>query len=59
MKVQALRTFKDLKGYKVRTQGEEFDITKKRFEEINSTSFGVLVKEIKKSKGDNKNEQSN
>ena len=41
---------------KVREVGEVFDTTKKRFEEINSTSFGFLIEEIKE---ENKNEQDN
>jgi len=47
LKIIAIRKFKDLKEKKVREKGEAFEATKKRFEEINSTSFGILVEEIK------------
>lgn len=50
MKVKAVKKFRDLKEKKVRQEGEIFEVTKKRFEEINSTSFGVLVEEIKEEK---------
>lgn len=56
MKVIAIRTFKDLKGKTVRKKDGVFEVTKKRFEEINSTKHGILAKEIKeeKAKGDDK-----
>lgn len=47
MKVKVLRTFNDLKGKVIRKQGEIFEVTKKRYEEINSTSHGDLIEEIK------------
>ena len=47
MKVKTIKKFRDLKEKKVREKGEIFEVNKKRFEEINSTSFGVLVEEIK------------
>lgn len=50
MKVKALVKFKDLKEKKTRKIGEEFEVTKKRFEEINSTKYGKLVEEIKTTK---------
>lgn len=50
MKVKAVKKFRDLKEKKVRQKGEIFEVTKKRFEEINSTSFGVLVEEVKEAK---------
>lgn len=51
MKVIALRTFNDLKGNKIREKGELFEVTKKRFEEINLTHHGILIKEVE---GDDK-----
>ena len=55
MKAIVLRTFKDLKGKAIRKKGDIFEVTKKRFGEINSTEHGVLVKEIKEEvKGDDK-----
>lgn len=56
MRVKVIKKFIDKKEGKVREVGEVFDTTKKRFEEINSTSFGFLVEEIKE---ENKNEQDN
>ncbi|WP_352420731.1 hypothetical protein [Proteiniborus sp.] len=56
MKVTVLRTFKDLKGKAIRKKDDVFEVTKKRFEEINSTKHGTLVKEVK---GDEVNEQNN
>lgn len=56
MRVKVIKKFIDKKEGKVREVGEVFDITKKRFEEINSTSFGFLVEEMKE---ENKNEQDN
>jgi len=53
MKVKTLKTFKDLKDKKIRRKGEVFEVTKKRFEEINSTKHGAIVKEIK-TKGDDR-----
>ena len=50
MKATVLRTFKDLKGKAIRKKGEAFELTKKRFEEINSTKHGALVKEVKEAK---------
>lgn len=50
MKARVLRTFNDVKGKKIRKKGEIFEVTKKRYEEINSTSYGVLIEEIKGAK---------
>lgn len=51
MRVKVVREFIDLKNNKKRRKvGEIFDITQERFKELNSTSFGVLVEEVKKSK---------
>lgn len=46
MKALVLRSFNDLKGNKVRKKGETFEVAKKRFEEINSTPHGILIKQI-------------
>lgn len=57
MRVKVVTEFIDLKNNKKRRKvGEIFEVTKKRYEEINSTSFGFLVEEIKE---ENKNEQDN
>lgn len=47
MEARVLRTFNDVKGNKIRKTGEIFEVTKKRYEEINSTKHGQLVEEIK------------
>lgn len=52
MKVKVLEKFKDLKENTLRNQGDEFTLTKDRFEEINKKLPGCLeeIKETKKSK---------
>lgn len=50
MKVKALKNFKDLKGKAIRKKGDIFEVTKKRYEEINSTSSGTLVEKIENKK---------
>ena len=47
MKVKVLKNFRDKhtkRNYKI---GEVIEVNQRRFEEINSTAFGVLVEEIK------------
>lgn len=48
MKVRALIKFKDLKEDKIREIGDEFIISKERYEEI--LKVGVLVEEIEEPK---------
>ena len=50
MKTKTLKKFKDRKEGIVREVGEEFEVTKERFQEINGTKHGVLVVEIKPKK---------
>ncbi|WP_163215754.1 hypothetical protein [Clostridium thermarum] len=50
MRVKVLRTFRDKETKTLHRKGKEIEITKKRFEEVNSTAFGVLVEEIKEKK---------
>lgn len=52
MKVKVLEKFKDLKENTLRNPGDEFNLTKDRFEEINKKLPGYLeeIKETKKSK---------
>ena len=50
MRVKTLVKFRDLKEKKLREVGEEFEVTKKRFEEINSTKYGKLVEEVEEEK---------
>lgn len=50
MKVKTLIRFNDLKEKTVREVGEIFEVTNKRCEEINSTSYGDLVEEVKDDK---------
>lgn len=46
MKVRALKQFNDLTEMKFRRKNDEFSVTEKRFEQINSTSFGLLIEAI-------------
>lgn len=46
MKVKVLRTFRDKDTDLLHRKGNKIEVTKKRFEEINSTSFGILLEEI-------------
>ena len=52
MKVKVLEKFKDLKENTLRNPGDEFTLTKDRFEQINKKLPGYIeeIKEIKKSK---------
>lgn len=50
MKVKVLAVFNDSKGKKIRQAGEEFETSKERFKEINSTKHGVMIEEIKEEK---------
>lgn len=50
MKAKTLKKFKDRKEGIVRKVGDQFEITKERFQEINGTKNGVLVEEIKPKK---------
>ncbi len=50
MRVKTIVKFKDLKEKKLREVGEEFEVSKERFKEINSTKYGQLVEEIKEEK---------
>ena len=58
MKAKALIKFTDIKANKVRIKDSTFEVTKERFEQLNSTSWGAVVEEVQ-SKGAVKNEQSN
>lgn len=50
MKVRTIREFFDLKEKKIRIVNDEFVVNEKRLEEINSTSFGLFVEEVKEDK---------
>lgn len=51
MKVKVLKPFADkANNLKKRKIGDQFEITKERFQEINGTKHGVLVEEIKPKK---------
>lgn len=47
MKVRVIKTFRDKNTRKIHKAEDEITVSKERFEEINSTSFGILVEEIK------------
>lgn len=50
MKAKVLRTFIDKNTKERYKEGSTIEVNKKRFEEINSTSYGLLVEEIKEVK---------
>lgn len=50
MRVKVLRNFIDKNTKTLHKAGTEIEITKGRYEEINSTAFGILVEEIKEPK---------
>lgn len=54
MKVKVLRTFRDKDTNSLHKKGTEIEVTQKRYEEINSSSFGILVEEIKEKKSTKK-----
>lgn len=56
MKAKALKKYTDLKEGKVRSIGDVFEVTEKRFKEINSNTFGPLVIEVEDKKELAKNE---
>lgn len=47
MKVLVIKPFVDKKEGVTRQSGDTFISTRERFDEINSTDFGVLVREVK------------
>lgn len=47
MKARAIKLFRDKAEDVVRKKGDIFSISRERFEELNSTQFGVLVEETK------------
>lgn len=46
MKAKVLKPFVDKKEGVTRKPGDTFTVSKERYEEINSTKFGVLVKAV-------------
>lgn len=46
MKAKVIKPFIDKKEGVTRNVGDTFTLSKERFEEINSTKFGVLVKAV-------------
>lgn len=47
MRVKVVKEFIDKHNKTLHKKNEKLEISKERYEEINSTSFGVLVEEIK------------
>jgi len=50
MKVKVLRPFRDKHTKVLYRKGQTITVGKERFEEINSTAYGVLVEEVKDTK---------
>ena len=46
MKVKVIKPFVDKKEGVTRKLGDTFTVSKERYEEINSTKFGILVKAV-------------
>jgi len=46
MKAKVLKPFIDKKEGVTRQTGDTFTVSKERYEEINSTKFGILVKAV-------------
>ena len=46
MKANVIKVFRDKNTNLIHEIGEEIEVAKKRFEEINSTSFGVFIVEV-------------
>lgn len=46
MRVKVIKMFVDKETKTLHKIGEEIEVTKKRYQEINGTSFGILVEEI-------------
>ena len=57
MKVKALRKFRDLKAGVMREKGAVFEVTEKRFREINSTIHGALVELVEEPESEAKEEE--
>lgn len=50
MKVKVIKDFRDKYTKKIHEVGEEIEVTKERYEEINSTAHGILIKKIEEKK---------
>lgn len=50
MRVRVIKDFIDKETKALHKANTETDITKRRFEEINSTAYGVFVEEIEETK---------
>lgn len=48
MRVEVVRKFYDLEKKVDREVGEKFAVTKERFEQLNSTKYGELVRDLAK-----------
>jgi hypothetical protein len=54
MRVKVVRPFKDKHKKVVYQKGAEIEVTKRRYEEINSTALGVFVEEVREKKSTKK-----
>lgn len=46
MFAECIVKFKDIEAGRLREAGERFEVSPERFKAINSTKYGVLVKEV-------------
>lgn len=58
MKVRVVKPFKDKHTKVIYQMGQEIEVTKARFEEINSTAHGILAEEIQQPIRENKKEET-
>jgi len=47
MRAECIKGFRDLKEGVLRKEGDTFDVTAERFEELNASKYGQLVREVK------------
>lgn len=47
MRAKCLRDFRDLDAGVLRKEGDVFEVTPERFDSLNSTKYGELVREVR------------
>jgi hypothetical protein len=58
MKVRVIKDFRDKYTKKIHKTGEILEITKERYEEINSTAHGIFAKEMPEDQKEKKKTKS-
>lgn len=57
MTAECIVSFKDIEAGRLREAGERFEVTPERFKAINSTRYGILVKEVDEPTEETKSEK--